>query len=148
MDIIIEEFNNTKHNYYEYCFLLKELTSINPDKISQQDFMNHMSKIQSNPYHKIFVASINNKIIGSITILIEPKIIHDLSYVSHIEDVVVSTQYRGQGIGLRLMNKAIEVSQEYGCYKIILDCAISRIDFYNKCGFVVYETQMVKRLDK
>ncbi len=106
-----------------------------------------MIKILSNPNHKIIVAKCDDIIVGSITILIEPKIIHDLSYVAHIEDVIVDSNYRSYGIGGELVKKAIEISKQYGCYKVILDCNEKNINFYQKHGFVKKEIQMVNYLD-
>ncbi len=74
-------------------------------------------------------------IIGCITILIEPKIIHNGSYVGHIEDVVVNKTHRGLGIGKMLINYGLKVAKENGCYKVILDCDESNVEFYKKSGF-------------
>lgn len=142
MNIKLEELDKTD-DYLSYCQLLKHLTSINIDNISQEMFLKHLLIIQENPFHKIIVAKINDKIIGSITILVEPKFIHDLSYVAHIEDVIVDPLFRSHGIGKKLINYAIEVATKYKCYKVILDCCQDNINFYKKNGFDVKETQMV-----
>lgn len=34
--------------------------------------------------------------------------------------------------------------QELGCYKVILDCSEDNVPFYQKCGLVKKEVQMVK----
>ena len=130
-------------DYVEYCMLLSQLTTLNVQNINQETFRHRLKLIKSNPFHKIFVAKIQNKIIGTATILIEPKIIHDLSFVAHIEDVVVDSNYRSEGIGKKLMNKLIEIGKQANCYKIILDCNNYNIGFYQKLGFVVKENQMV-----
>lgn len=142
MEITVEEIDKNV-NFYEYCNLLKQLTSINPDSFTEGQFMDHLKLIKSNPLHKIFLAKNNNEVIGSITVLIEPKFIHDLSSVAHIEDVVVKLNYRSYGIGQLLVNKAIEFVRNYGSYKIILDCSDKNVSFYKKFGFVVKENQMV-----
>ena len=90
----------------------------------------------------------DNEIIGSITIFIEPKIIHNLSYVAHIEDVIVNSAYRSQGIGKILMNKAISIAKDFNCYKIILDCCQDNIEFYKKFNFNIKEIQMALYLLK
>lgn len=146
MNIVLEELNES-HDYVQFCTLLKQLTSINLDNFTKHQFNNQLSIINSNPYHKIVVAIADNKIIGTITVLIEPKIIHDLSRVAHIEDVVVDSNYRMHGVGKLLVNKAIEISKDLGCYKIILDCSSKNVDFYKKNGFSVKESQMALYLD-
>lgn len=130
-------------NYQQYLALLQQLTSLHPEEISQEQFQKHLQMINSNPYHKIIIAKdADGNIVGTVTLLIEPKFIHDLSYVAHIEDVVVSTDYRKQGIGKLLVEKAIGMSKEFHCYKVILDCAETCVGFYQSCGFKVKERQM------
>lgn len=143
----IEELNYDD-DYYQYCSLLKQLTNIDPDNISSEMFKNRLSMIKSNPYHKILVFKKDNKIVGSITILVEPKFIHNCSYVAHIEDVVVDSEYRTHGIGRILMNKAISIAVDFQCYKIILDCSEKASGFYKKLDFYPKEIQMVKYLSQ
>lgn len=92
-------------------------------------------KINSNPDHIIAVAEIDGKIVGSTTLLIEQKFIHDGGLVGHIEDVVVSKEHQGQKIGEKIMKYLIEVSKKRGCYKTILDCTDDVKPFYEKLGF-------------
>uniref|UniRef100_A0A6G6ABK0 N-acetyltransferase n=1 Tax=Borely moumouvirus TaxID=2712067 RepID=A0A6G6ABK0_9VIRU len=146
MNVVIEEFS-LNHDYKQYLSLLKQLTALNPDNISKQQFYDQMNLILSNPNHKIVIAKCDDIIVGSLTVLIEPKIIHDLSKVAHIEDVIVDQNYRSYGIGGLLIQKAIEISKENNCYKIILDCSQKNIGFYQKYGFVKKELQMAYYFD-
>src|ERR1044071_6354798 len=130
-------------DYVTYCLLLAQLTKIDVTNITKEKFLNHLKLILSNPLHHIWIAKINDKIVGTATILIEPKIIHDLSYVGHIEDVVVDGSYRLKGIGKKLVDHLITVAKNSGCYKIILDCDDKNIEFYQKSGFKQKENQMV-----
>ena len=92
-------------------------------------------KINSNPDHIIAVAEMDGKIVGSTTLLIESKFIHDGGLVGHIEDVVVNKEFQGQKIGEKIMNFLIEISKKRGCYKTILDCTDEVKPFYEKLGF-------------
>jgi len=92
-------------------------------------------KINSNPDHIIAVAEMDGKIVGSTTLLIETKFIHDGGLVGHIEDVVVNKEFQGQKIGEKIMNFLIEISKKRGCYKTILDCTDDVKPFYEKLGF-------------
>lgn len=141
MDITIKEMDLLE-DYYQYCLLLKQLTSIDPDSFNSEEFRAQLTTILSNPYHKIFIAKDDDKIIGTITLLVEPKIIHNLSYIGHVEDVVIDQAYRSSGIGKYLVAKAVRTANEMGCYKIILDCSANNIEFYKKCGFIEKEKQM------
>jgi glucosamine-phosphate N-acetyltransferase len=137
---------NTSDDKNQYCLLLKQLTAINPEFISNESFIKRLQLIQTNPLHKIFIAEINGVIVGTITVLVEPKFIHDLLNVGHIEDVVVDREYNSKGIGRSLMEAAIKFCQKNDCYKIILDCTNDNIGFYQKFGFEIKENHMVRYL--
>jgi glucosamine-phosphate N-acetyltransferase len=94
-----------------------------------------LKKITENPDHVIFVAIEDAQVIGSTTLLIEQKFIHDGGRVGHIEDVVVSRKHQGKGIGEKIMLYALEYAKNQGCYKTILDCDDAVKPFYEKIGF-------------
>jgi len=110
--------------------LLSDLTTVGNPQIGN---------ISKNIWKNIYVATIptlnSDTIIGSITLLIEPKIIHNGSSVGHIEDVVVSRSCRGNGVGTMLIKHVVNKAKEKGCYKVILDCDEKNIKFYEKEGF-------------
>jgi len=119
---------------------LKEASSINKEKADAI-----FEKINSNPDHIIAVAEIDGKIVGSTTLLIESKFIHNGGLVGHIEDVVVDKNYQGQKIGEKIMKFLIEISKNRGCYKTILDCTDEVKPFYEKLGFKQVASEL--RLD-
>lgn len=139
--MIIEELSELD-DYVTYCQLLSQLSVIDLDVITPADFIARVKLIQQNPFHKIFVAKEDSKIIGTATLLIEPKFIHNLSYVGHIEDVVVLETHRGQGIGKKLVKHCITYASATGSYKLILDCNDQNTVFYEKLGFKKKENQM------
>ncbi len=94
-----------------------------------------LKKIRSNQNHVIMVADLDGQIVGSITLLIEPKFIHQGGLVGHVEDVVVRSELQGKGIGEQLINAALEYAKNHGCYKTILDCDDNVKPFYEKIGF-------------
>ena len=95
---------------------LREASSIDADKAKSI-----FKKIDSNPDHIIAVAEADGRIIGSTTLLIETKFIHNGGLVGHIEDVVVDKEHQGKKIGEKIMKFLIEISKKRGCYKIILE---------------------------
>ena len=103
---------------------------------------NILKKIIENPDHIIHVAEIDGKIVGSTTLLIEQKFIHDGGTVGHIEDVVVSKEYEGRGVGIKLVTSLLEVASAKNCYKTILDCKDELIPFYEKIVFKQESNQM------
>ena len=94
-----------------------------------------LKKIKQNPDHIIHVAIDDKKIVGSTTLFIEQKFIHDGGLVGHIEDVVVRKDYEGQGIGMKLVISLLDVAKQRKCYKTILNCEDNLRQFYEKIGF-------------
>ena len=92
-------------------------------------------KIDSNLDYTIAVAEIDGKVVGSTTLLIEQKFIHQGGLVGHIEDVVVDKNFQGQKIGEKIMKYLLEIAKNQGCYKTILDCTDDVKPFYEKLGF-------------
>jgi len=94
-----------------------------------------LKKITANPNNVIFVAVLDNKVVGSVSMIIEQKFIHGGGLVGHIEDVVVSKEHEGKGIGFKIMQAALEYAKNQGCYKTILDCDDKVRPFYEGLGF-------------
>ncbi len=101
-----------------------------------------LRKIIANPDHIIHVAEINGTIVGSTTLFVEQKFIHNGGRVGHIEDVVVSKKYEGRGIGIKLVNSLLKKAKALNCYKTILDCQDELIPFYERIGFKQESNQM------
>ena len=94
-----------------------------------------LKKIKQNPNHIIHVAIDDKKVVGTTTLFIEQKLIHDGGFVGHIEDVVVRKDYEGKGVGIRLVTSMLERAKEKNCYKTILDCKDDVKKFYERIGF-------------
>jgi len=126
--------------YKGYIDLLKQLSTI--ETINITEFNNFINNLNNN--HMILVIEDTEKcsIIGTITILIESKIIHNMGKVCHIEDVVVDKNYRLLGLGKLLIDKAKEIAINEKCYKIILNCNEKNINFYKKSDLSITNTQM------
>ena len=75
--------------------------------------------------HKIVVIEdLNeNRVIGTGSLVIERKFTRELGICGHIEDIVVSENYRGKNLGRRLIDVLKALAQANQCYKVILDCA-------------------------
>ena len=138
------QFRNLQKNDFNlgYLDLLSQLTEVNKNNISFEKFSNFIDKLSEN--HKIIIIINNNKIIATGTLLIENKIIHSISKVGHIEDIVVDSNSKGLGIGKQIVNYLTNLAKENNCYKVILNCSDYNIGFYQKCGYQKKETQMVK----
>jgi glucosamine-phosphate N-acetyltransferase len=91
---------------------------------------------------RTYVALLDGRIVGTATLLIEPKFIHSGGVVGHIEDVAVHQAYQAHGVGALLVKYVLDECRAAKCYKVILDCAEKVIPFYEKLGFSKWERAM------
>ena len=106
-----------------------------------------LKEIKSNPLHRIFVAVVQDGrnqglIIGTTTLLVEPKFIFGGARVAHIEDVAVRAEYQRKGIGFKLVNYATEQAARMRCVRTVLDCSDENIPFYEKIGYSYHGNSM------
>lgn len=79
---------------------LKTLTILG--NIDSNDAKKRFREISSDPNYIIKVAEVDGKIVGTTTLFVELKFIHELGKVVHIEDVVTDKKFQGYGIGKKL----------------------------------------------
>jgi glucosamine-phosphate N-acetyltransferase len=106
-----------------------------------------LKEIKSNPLHRIFVAVVQDGrnqglIIGTTTLLVEPKFIFGGGRVAHIEDVAVRAEYQRKGIGFKLVNYATEQAAIMRCIRTVLDCSDENSPFYEKIGYSYHGNSM------
>jgi glucosamine-phosphate N-acetyltransferase len=128
LDLLEEEQNSIKSQYIQ---LLSYLTSTYD--LTLESFNSNIKEIFT--MGLIIVCIERNvegiKLIGSGTIIIEPKIIHGGKSVGHIEDVVVHPLYRGKGVAQTILNMLVDYSR-LKCYKLILNFNPNMEQFYNR----------------
>ena len=131
-EIIIREIeeDDLEKGFLETLDFLRNASDLDKNKANEI-----LKKIKQNSNHIIYVAIDNKKIVGSTTLLIEQKFIHNGGLVGHIEDVVVRKDYEGKGIGIKLVTSMLERAKEKNCYKTILDCKDDVKQFYERIGF-------------
>ena len=126
----------------EYFELLQQLSIILLNDFNEDNNNNFFNSLNEN--HQIYVIEEldNKKIIGSGTIWIEPKLIRNYGRVAHLEDIVIDNKFRGLGLGKKMVETLIKVSQDNNCYKCVLNCEPSLHTFYQYVGFVKYGKHM------
>lgn len=131
----------------QYLKLLGELSSA-PD-LDDKIFEDNLSKISR--MGKIIVGYVINSInpnqiefVCSGTVIIEPKIIRGGKSVAHIEDIVVSSKWRGKKISQSILNQLKDFALNSNCYKVILDCVSGVSGVYKSNGFEIKGLQMAK----
>jgi glucosamine-phosphate N-acetyltransferase len=149
-DTLLNLYNNNKESIENikdrYLCLLTFLTDT--PVISTKEFIEKIIKISN--IGDIIICYSKNKetqeihILGSGTVIYEPKIIHGCKNVGHIEDIVVDKSYRSYGIGKEILKKLIEFAKNNNCYKVILDCKCELENFYEKNDLQKTGIQMSK----
>ena len=84
-----------------------------------------------------FVAVINSKIVGYVDIIFFQDIAHG-GFLGQIQNLIVAKEYRGQGIGKRLVKKAIDFAKEMGFKELHVWTKfdnVKAISLYEKMGF-------------
>jgi glucosamine-phosphate N-acetyltransferase len=137
----IEHLTELKNQYIK---LMSELTLC--EELDNENFYNKLKEINS--IGSIIIAykyTGNEKsieIVGSGSIIIEPKIIRGAKSVGHIEDIVIKSTFRGKKISQTILNKLKDFAESKNCYKVILDCDQSVCPVYMSNGFEVKGIQM------
>lgn len=142
MTIICRNLNSNDF-YKGYLDLLEQLTDVCKNEITYKCFESFVETLFLN-HHIIILEDTNtNKIIGTGTILIEQKIIHNMGKIGHIEDIVVDSNYRKKGLGQQIINKLKNIGKDNNCYKIVLSSTDIGMGLYKSCGFIEKEKSMM-----
>jgi glucosamine-phosphate N-acetyltransferase len=142
IDFEVREISDTdlQRGFFE---TLSNLTEVGKISENHENAKKVLHEIRSCPFYKIFVAAKKDgEIIGSNTLLIEQKFIHNGGKVGHIEDVATKNGYEGMGIGRALVGTSLRFAAQMKCYKVILDCSEKNVAFYKKIGFKEYGLSM------
>lgn len=113
-------------------------------EISFQDFSDRFNYMKDRPdsYNPHVITNEAGRVIAAGTLLIEKKFIRNCGSCGHIEDIVVDSSQRGKNLGKILLKSLMELAEELGCYKVILDCEEGKVQFYEKCGLKEKGRQM------
>ena len=118
--------------------LYKQLDGTNGNFTAEDAHTIWKAEIEGNKKIKYFGAVENGKVISTCYCLIIPNLTHLGSSIAFVENVVTDSEYRGQGLGRKVMEMAIEFARENNCYKVILQSASFRKEahqFYKNLGF-------------
>ena len=90
------------------------------------------------PDYKIYVAIRDDRVVGTFALLIMDNLGQQGAPSGVIEDVAVDPPCQGQGIGKAMVQHALRVCGEKGCYKVALSSNLKRERahaFYESLGF-------------
>lgn len=96
------------------------------------------ASMQRVPDYQLFVAELNNRLVGTFVLFVMPNLGHCGSPSGIMEGVVVASELRGSGIGRQMVARAMEICRTRGCYKMMLSSNLARKGahaFYERLGF-------------
>ncbi len=97
-----------------------------------------LKKMDQYPDYHLYIAKLNDEIIGSFALLIMDNMAHFGTPSAIVEDVVMAGEYQNMGFGKKMMEFAKRKAKEKGCYKMVLSSNQNREkahQFYEKLGF-------------
>jgi glucosamine-phosphate N-acetyltransferase len=101
-----------------YLDVLRVLTTVG--EISEEQWDKRFDWIQSrnDEYYMLVVCDGADRVVGTGSLIVERKFIHELGMVGHIEDIAVEKGQQGKKLGLRIIQALDFVAAQVGCYKV------------------------------
>lgn len=113
-------------------------------------YLKYIKKELTKKHGHMFVAELNNQVIGLLTLFIEENEIEEHKGVHmYISDIVVGKLYRRQGIAQKLMTYAEKFAKDNNIKEIrlgVLANNISAFDLYKKKGYAPRIISLTKKL--
>ncbi len=106
--------------------------------------LERIQEVLATPTALLMTAQDDGKVIGMATLHIHPS---TEKRIGHVDDVVVSSEYRGQGLGEKLMRAVIAAAKERALESLHLTSRPARVaaqKLYEKVGFKKRETDVFK----
>ncbi|MBB4865476.1 GNAT superfamily N-acetyltransferase [Pseudomonas nitritireducens] len=102
------------------------------------------------PSRVTLVAERDGDLLGTCTLHLIEHIAHGFARSAILEDMVVDSRARGQGIGQALIGRAVEWARDRKCYKLALSSHQDREmahRFYSAMGFAPHGVSLSLRLE-
>ncbi|PSR80145.1 acyl-CoA N-acyltransferase [Coniella lustricola] len=128
----------THQDYHKgYLDCLAVLTHVGA--LTQQEWDERyaeMAQLARGTYYLLVIEhDASQTIIGTGSLVVERKFIHNRGLVGHIEEIAIAPSHQAKGLGLAMLNALDAVARQVGCYKNILNCGAKNEPFYVKCGY-------------
>jgi GNAT superfamily N-acetyltransferase len=98
----------------------------NEDVLTLDEAKGILQRFRLYPNYNLYVALISEKVVGTFELLIMDNLAHRGQPSGVVEDVVVDSNCRSMGIGRQMMEHAMNVCREFGCYKLTLSSNMRR----------------------
>lgn len=153
-DVYQEDLKNLLDELQEHIVSIdKDKYNIKKENFKEEYFKKTLEDVKK--YEgKIFLASIDNKIVGAIVTLINNEEIDTYDFKApkrgRISELVVSKKYRHQGIGKLLIEKSEEYLQSVGCKDVLINVFAfntNAYELYKKLGYHDRTVEMLKKIN-
>lgn len=118
--------------------LYKHLNEDEPYLMCDDNLNKIWKDILSDPNLFYIVIEDDGRLVSSCTLAIIKNLTRGAKPYSIIENVVTHKEYRNKGLGKKVLQKAIQISEERGCYKVMLLSGRKDenvLGFYERAGF-------------
>ena len=118
--------------------MLKEVNSLDADYQYSESFVEESRRYFLEGDQTTVLALDGERVIGCATICyitIMPTFSHPTGKRAHLMNVYTAKEFRGQGIGKKMVDLLIEDAWNKGATEISLDATESGRPLYRKCGF-------------
>jgi GNAT superfamily N-acetyltransferase len=125
-----------------------ELESLQTEPEFAGEVFREMAEMDS--YH-LLVAETDGELVGTTVLVVLPGLARGISRWGVVEYMVVNEAHRSRGIGQALLDRAAELAQAAGCYKIMLGSNKKRRDahrFYRRAGYEATHEGFTRYLKK
>lgn len=117
--------------------LYKQLHS--RDEITSDDLCRGFEEMQAQDGCEVYVADKDGCVVGTFVLYLLPNMTRRGRKAAILENIVVDSAHRKQGIGKSMLEYARDVAEKNGCYKLSLTSNAVRVEahsFYEKCGMI------------
>ncbi len=97
-----------------------------------------LAGFEADPGYHLLVCEVDGRIACSVTVIVIRNLTHGLRPYAVVENVVTHAGFRKQGLASRLLEAAVAIAREAGCYKVMLMTGSkeeSTLQFYRNNGF-------------
>lgn len=116
--------------------IYKLLVALEQQEFNQETYLDIYKQNLLNPAIFYLVYEEENEVLGFISVHIQ-RLLHHISSIAEIQELIVDEKVRGQKIGGQLFEKAKHIARENGCTQLEVCCNQKRKEshkFYERQG--------------